>query len=321
MLFVVISDISTDEQRTSNFFHLNAMVLLGEIFLAPLSSLLMERDPWLPARLGLAAIVLSTIVVVTALPETGISRKPKILVSSLGENFQPNHNPDKSFWRDTRTDLISRFKGLHFIWVSPQLILLVAVFSVGTLYRSSSEFLLQYVSRRYGWQISQAGFLLSYRAAINLILLIGILPGISFLLLRHRHYEAQMKDLWLLRASTISMALGTFATGLAPNASLMVIGITLSALGHGFVPVLLSLSTALVNQAHIGRLYNVMAVSETLGTLINGPLLAKSFNVGMEAGGLLVGLPFIVTGVIFLLASIAVFIVRLPSTEVSVQAN
>ncbi|EDN98779.1 hypothetical protein SS1G_13638 [Sclerotinia sclerotiorum 1980 UF-70] len=71
--------------------------------------------------------------------------------------------------------------------------------------------------------------------------------------------SAQTKDLWLLRASTFSMALGSFAIGLAPNAIFVVIGITLFALGHGFTPILLSLASTLVDSAHVGMLYNVLA--------------------------------------------------------------
>lgn len=94
-------------------------------------------------------------------------------------------------------------------------------------------------------------------------------------------------------------------------------GLTLFALGHGLVPLLLSIATVLVDPAHIGMLYNVMAVSETVGTLINGPLLSNSFRAGMRAGGILTGLPFIISGVIFFLASIAVFAVRVPRGTLS----
>jgi hypothetical protein len=59
-------------------------------------------------------------------------------------------------------------------------------------------------------------------------------------------------------------------------------------------------------------LYNIMAVSETVGTLANGPLLSSSFRTGMKAGGILTGLPFIITGVIFFLASLGLFAVRVP---------
>lgn len=67
-----------------------------------------------------------------------------------------------------------------------------------------------------------------------------------------------------------------------------------------------------MDPAHIGMLYNVLAISEMIGSLINGPMLASSFRFGMKVGGVLTGLPFIITGVIFLLASLAVFIFRIP---------
>lgn len=75
---------------------------------------------------------------------------------------------------------------------------------------------------------------------------------------------------------------------------------------------MLSLATSLVDPAHIGMLYNVFAVSETIGSLISGPMLASSFHFGMKVGGVLTGLPFIITGAILSLASIALFIFRIP---------
>ncbi|APA15019.1 hypothetical protein sscle_14g097890 [Sclerotinia sclerotiorum 1980 UF-70] len=314
MIFVVVSDISSDEERASNFFQLNAMALIAEIFLSPLSSSLMQSNPWLPALLGLAAILASVLVVLVALPQMippHDSRQFPVLQPE--ESSQIDFDAEKRFWKDAITNISSRLKDLHVVFASYQLLLLVVVFCVGTLYRSSTEFLLQYVSRRYEWTISDAGILLSYRATVNIVLLIGILPGLSFLILRYGKTSAQTKDLWLLRASTFSMALGSFAIGLAPNAIFVVIGITLFALGHGFTPILLSLASTLVDSAHVGMLYNVLAVSETIGSLINGPLLSISLRAGMKAGGSLTGLPFIAAGVILLLASLAVFLLRLPA--------
>lgn len=210
--------------RASNFFRLNAAALLGELLLSQLSSLLMQTSLWLPVLLGLGGILVDLVVVLTLLPETVTLQKHiQRSVSSLDDNPELDC-PGKNFWRDIKGDLISRLKNLRFIWASPQLVLLGVVFSVANLYRSSAEFLLQYVSRRYGWSIAQAGFLLSYRAGMNLILFVAFLPGISYLLLKYRYCDAQTKDLWLARASTVSMALGTLATGFAPQAPLMVIG-------------------------------------------------------------------------------------------------
>jgi hypothetical protein len=62
----------------------------------------------------------------------------------------------------------------------------------------------------------------------------------------------------------------------------------------------------------MGTLYNTIAVTETIGTIIAGPLLSMSFRRGLEMGGLWIGLPFIIAGVLFSAAAIIVYIVRLP---------
>jgi len=53
-------------------------------------------------------------------------------------------------------------------------------------------------------------------------------------------------------------------------------------------------------------------VSETIGRLVNGPILSGSFHAGMRVGGVLIGLPFVVAGAMLTMAVTAVFAVRLP---------
>jgi hypothetical protein len=185
MIFVVASDVTSEEKRSvvthqlrgitvltcpraSKFFRLNAVVLLAEMILSPLSTLLTKIQPWWPARLGLVALFMATLTVWIILPETVELRKgdgPKPADLGEGTLLEDDDEEDdpvvlndyvlkNTIWRRSAA-VISRLQDLRFLWAPRPRILLVLVFFVGTLYRSCIEFFLQYVSSRYGWRVSQ----------------------------------------------------------------------------------------------------------------------------------------------------------------------
>ncbi|KAL1962388.1 hypothetical protein VTN77DRAFT_9727 [Rasamsonia byssochlamydoides] len=348
LIFVVAADVTPEEQRASNFFCLYAVALLTEMILSSLSS--MQIQPWWLARLGLVALLMAVLTVWIILPETaelpkasdnsktGDSGEATLLEEEDEEEDDPvvlNDDVKNTIWRRASAGFMSQLQDLRFIWASRQPIPLLLVFVVGMLYRSSvgtlyrsllgplywssvEEYFPQYVSNRYGWRESQAEFLLSYGATVHLILLAVILPGLNDFILR-RGRDARTKDLWLARGSAVSIAVGALAIGLSPSVSLMVVGLTLFVLGQGFVPVVLSLATSLVELSHVGMLYTAMAVSETIGRLVNGPILSSTFDAGMRVGGALMGLPFLVAGAMLAMAATAVFAVRLPSPNYNDQ--
>jgi hypothetical protein len=76
--------------------------------------------------------------------------------------------------------------------------------------------------------------------------------------------------------------------------------------------VVVSLATSFIEPEHTGLLYTAMGISEAIGKLANGPLLTGSFELGMRVGGLLLGLPFVVTGIMLTVSGVNMFVLRLP---------
>lgn len=222
--------------RASKFFRLYGVALLSDMALSPASGALSNIQPWWPARFGLIAYVMAILTTVLVLPETFI--KPAALSSTNlaptapVEEGEPEEEeddpvlyadaPKHTLWRRVRK-IVSSLRDLRYLIASRQVLLLVPLLSVGQLYDQSAGFFLNYVSRRYGWRISQASFWLTYRNVVNLVLLSTILPEVSALLLK-RGYSAGKKDLWISRASIVCLALGAFFIGLAPTLTTMVIG-------------------------------------------------------------------------------------------------
>lgn len=75
---------------------------------------------------------------------------------------------------------------------------------------------------------------------------------------------------------------------------------------------MLSLATPYIEPGHTGLLYTAMTIGEAIGKLANEPLLAGSFDLGMRVGGLLLGLPFVATGVLLTITAVSVYAIRLP---------
>lgn len=141
------------------------------------------------------------------------------------------------------------------------------------------------------------------------------LPFASYLLIHKLSFTGRVKDLWLARASSVLLTLGAFTIGLAAEPVLMSIGLGLLSLGSGYTLLIRSVLASTVEKNHIGTMYTMIGTIETIGILIAGPLLAISFRIGMEGDKRWLGLPYIVAGFLFALATLTVFIIRVSSLE------
>lgn len=95
----------------------------------------------------------------------------------------------------------------------------------------------------------------------------------------------------------------------------MILGLIITTLGTGYTLLARSLLTSLVEKHHIATLYNTMAVLETIGTIIAGPIMASTFRWGLEMGGAWVGMPFLCASVMFAGAGVVIWVVRLEKAE------
>lgn len=92
---------------------------------------------------------------------------------------------------------------------------------------------------------------------------------------------------------------------------LVALGIVIFAFGSGFSPAARSLATTFVQQNEAGLLYTTLAITQTIGGLIAGPLLALSFRLGLSIGAEWTGIPFALVAGLFACGLIAISFVRL----------
>ncbi|OAA66693.1 Major facilitator superfamily domain, general substrate transporter [Niveomyces insectorum RCEF 264] len=309
MVFLVVADVASPQQRASLFFFLTAFERIGEILGTPLSALLMFTwTPWVPYLLYSALTCFAFTVPLLLLPETLRRPLPETEADTQTETEAPvsDTNANETPSGFLPPNVFTKFRPL----LNHNVIAVLLAFFVSALGRQSTSFLLQYIRQRFNWTYEKASVLLTVRAAVNLVLLLVALPALNRLLAT-RGVSAQVKDLFISRLSVALFAVGSLAIALAPLVSLATLGVVIFALGSGFSPAARSLATTFCHQNEAGLLYTALAIAQTVGGLTAGPLLALSFQWGLHLGREWTGIPFAIVAGLFACGFLAISFVRL----------
>ncbi|KAK9414827.1 putative Major facilitator superfamily (MFS) profile domain-containing protein [Seiridium unicorne] len=310
MIFLVVADVALPRQRANLFFLLTACGLISEVIATPLSALLMLKNPWIPYFIYTGLTLLGGMVPLFLLPETLRKSTPEPEPSSCDTEEEDGRTAAADSSEPSLTSALSssfsRFRPL----MKRNVIAILLAFFASALGRQSTSFLLQYIRQRFNWKYEKASLLLTLRAAVNLALLLLGLPALNKLLVKYK-MSTPHKDLFISRLSVAFFALGSLVISAAPVVTLAALGIVVFALGSGFAPAARSLVTTFCHQDEAGLLYSALAISQSVGGLVAGPLLAVSFRWGLSLGHKWTGIPFALVAGLFGCAFVAMTFVRL----------
>ncbi|KAF2743274.1 MFS general substrate transporter [Sporormia fimetaria CBS 119925] len=313
----MVADIVPPDKRTAIFLYLTASVLLAELIAPIMAASLMKRGDWIPLILALA-IQLVGVLIGVAFPETLHLRdlpEPKDDDAESDIELRPTKNGSAFAFK---TQLRHFQEAFRFLRRDFTLALVIFTFMANRVGRQGLSMLLQYASKRYGWAIRDAAYLTSFRAATSLVALTIFIPLLNLVLLRCLRLPAHWADLWIARGS---LALTTFAfvvIGIAAHPVLLIIGILIFNLGTGSHAAMRSISIHLVggqSSPDVGRLFSVIAIMESIGAMVAGPLLAKIFDWGLDLGEPWIGLPYIVSAVVFGVCTFITFVISVKSDD------
>ncbi|KAF7184358.1 hypothetical protein CNMCM7691_005110 [Aspergillus felis] len=278
-LYSIASDLVAQSDRASAFFLMAFSSLVGACLGPALSSKLMETfSPWIAAFASFFVNLIAWIPLFFV-PETLSISKPDSDDDSHLEESQPD---SFKFHLSQSLQLLIAYLGSL---KSCSMALVLATFlTVAPEILGTSQFMAQYISKRFDWPLAETGYLLTLRGVIHMAVLLFILPLLSKLLLRYRN--PAVKDLILARASVVFAAVGALCMA-APQIRVVMAGLAVHSLGSGLAPLCRSLATTYVAPQDTSKLNTVIGIVETTGSLFAGPALAWLFETGMRLGGLM----------------------------------
>ena len=174
---------------------------------------------------------------------------------------------------------------------------------------------LQYVPQRFHWSIADATNLQAIQSGIAMAVLLLILPSLSSYLLSRRGFSTNRKDLLLTRIGFTSYGASLLTMGLAPLVPFFIIGLMIGTLAAGCGAAIRALLTSWVLPNEVARLYTLLGIIETIGSMGGGPIIAGLYNIGLKEatrgkGDVLLGIPWIITGSIMSCVAITTFVLK-----------
>jgi len=304
------------------------MSLIGEILAPSISSYLMATSPWIPLLIGQVFVGLGPALFIFV-PETLHLRlratESATLTPDDASELSVSSEADKpAFFSAAISQAANSLKEVYgslSVLHSLPILLLLLAFLIQPFVRQSIELSVRYISNRFDWDLKDVGYLLSLRALVNFLLLLALLPSLSYYLIRHLHFSSKEKDLVLARLSVVFLILGALLIGSSPSIVGTIIGNIVFTLGTGTNPLTRSLITSLVDQEHVGRLYAAIGVVEIFGSLTASPILLALYTLGLRLKGPWVGLPFFALALICFIGAIGIWTFgylpkdKLPSSE------
>ncbi|KAF1999027.1 MFS general substrate transporter [Amniculicola lignicola CBS 123094] len=311
----MVADIVPPHLRTSVFLYLTSSMLVSEMIAPVIAARLMERSDWYPLVLALIiqgigisiAVVFPETLHLRDLPEPSDDESEVIELSP-----KPHGNGIKAQMRHF-TDT------LKFIRSDYTLGLILFTFLANRLGRQALSLLIRYASKRYNWPIKKAAYLLSFRAATNLVAMTVFVPGVNIFLLKFVRLPAHRADIWLARGSIMITVLAFFIIGAATYPAILIFGLLIYNMGTGYNAAMRSVSIhAVGGQASpdVGRLFAVVAIIESIGAMIAGPGINGLFQWGMDRGEPWIGAPFIAAAVMFVIVTCVTFIINVQDKTV-----
>jgi hypothetical protein len=169
----------------------------------------MTRNLWLPFWIGICLLIL-TLPIIFILPPSNTSPRSS---ANVGTEHQPLLRENSEYIKQPNRET---FLG-SYLWPTIQVMktlrsqladrsnfrLLVAVFLTASLASCNTPILPQYISKRYGWTFAEAGYLLSIKAAVNIVLLTLVVPEVIRVLLRRPDFNGVIVNLYGAKSSLL----------------------------------------------------------------------------------------------------------------------
>ncbi|KAF7906922.1 hypothetical protein EAE99_011989 [Botrytis elliptica] len=323
IFYAIISDVTTQDERANAFLFAACASLSAELIAPTVAAAIMVYSPRISICCGVFVLTSGLLCLITFVPETLHLHASQTQTSTLvpddssseyiSDSSSDFNEPLKPKRKSTITRRLSDFYTTSRPLLTLPVLLLLLPSMTRVIGQQSIDLCIRYISTRFSIPLSHASLILSLRALINILLLLIVIPFLSSLLITKFHFSSTHKDLLLARISSLFLILGALTIAISPSLHLTIIGLIIYTLGTGFVSLVRSLITGLVDQKHVARIFAMIAVVETSSALLAGPAVAGLYELGLvwrgEWTGWL-GLPFVGLAVVCGVGSVGVWGVK-----------
>ncbi|KAF2094187.1 MFS general substrate transporter [Rhizodiscina lignyota] len=316
------TDLAADEVTRATLFAYTGSVQYVSTLVAPaLAAYTMTLNLWLPFVIGLGLLLLA-MPLTLLLPgreysseessthtSRNVDEQSALLAdpSYLEEEFSPE-NPSPTAKEDNRIRpafFEEIFKHLSSLCTSiferRKFQLLMGIFFLASLASSNTPILVLYISKRYGWTFAQAGYLLSAKAAVNVILLTVIIPGFVNLASRKFHLSTRSINVGAAEICIVISIAGVLCIAGAINMATLITGLVIYALGSA-LPIFTNLlvkdpQMITIHSTGSAQDYSLAVLSRTFGMLLGVPAMTAIWTKAISVGGAALGLPYFASAV------------------------
>ncbi|EXK40215.1 hypothetical protein FOXG_20289 [Fusarium oxysporum f. sp. lycopersici 4287] len=291
LVFAAISDSVKPEQRTTAFSIMEAISGIADLLGPIIGTMTMTIHLGIPFALALVVFSLMFIPA-SHLRENTVSDMEGVR-SSLAEtesliSVDSTSDPEETDLEHTARDLLP-----------PRAVIFSICFICFFFFqvaRDSTNYLIPWVSLRFGETMARAGLLFSLRAIMSSLLYFVILPLATSWI--DQTWQSANRDLALSASGAFCCTLGTLIVAAAPNLATVAFGFALSVLGSSMTVTLRSFLASNVQNAFSGRLFAGISMTGTIGSLVGMPIMGAAYSLGINYN---IGLPFLVSALSYFL--------------------
>ncbi|ENH66193.1 hypothetical protein FOC1_g10008220 [Fusarium oxysporum f. sp. cubense race 1] len=287
LVFAAISDSVKPEQRTTAFSIMEAISGIADLLGPIIGTMTMTIHLGIPFALAFVAFSLMFIPA-SHLRENTVSDMEGVR-SSLAETESLLSVDSASAREETNLEHTARDL------LPPRAVIFSICFICFFFFqvaRDSTNYLIPWVSLRFGETMARAGLLFSLRAIMSSLLYFVILPLATSWI--DQTWQSANRDLALSASGAFCCTLGTLIVAAAPNLAMVAFGFALSVLGSSMTVTLRSFLASNVQNVFSGRLFAGISMTGTIGSLVGMPIMGAAYSLGINYN---IGLPFMVSAV------------------------
>ncbi|WQF82994.1 Putative major facilitator superfamily, MFS transporter superfamily [Colletotrichum destructivum] len=318
MTWTMISDVVPISSLTAVYYKIGAVVLGGELFVAPLSAYLLSKNPWLPLTIGMVLLILGTCLP-PFIPETLELRRA---ADEEVEQTLHRSEDDAKGKRTLKEQIVFAVKNdmghvYNFLIRSRRVIGLVAGFNLTIVVKYvKTDIMAQYVHNLFGWSWAKATLLGTVSTVTNMIMLLAVLPAVGWYITKRTGVHPLIRDLWLVRLTGILLTLGCFMVAIAFAPWFLIAALIIFSTGTVYTNICRAVLNAVVEPHTIGTLNTAISWVEQMSLLVSAPIISGLLKAGNAAGGVWIGLPYMAATLMAIGGTVIAFAYRLPGDKI-----